>query len=421
MKSVAAIGIILAAVTFVIVVLICVFFYLHVSFVASDRVATPRPKLNIPFLKYFANSLDSHSNFTQLAQKYGRSCKEHDVITLDGFVLKLFHVPGDSRRPVLLMHGFLDSADTFIIRGGDSLVTSLAKAGYDVWAGNFRGNKYSRRHIKLDPDKDTSFWDFSFHEFGIYDLPAVIDFVLLNTGQKSLQAITHSVGGTSFLVMGSERPQYNEKIKTHIALAPLCHMSNIEPPLSMILVAEPFFSVLLAVFGKKEAFGSHSQTASFIGKFCSIGLIGKPICLEGGIFRLTGRDDEEVKSDFLPVIFGHYPAGTSMSNVNHLVQLYLKGKFTQYHDGVFRNLISFIPFFQSEYGLSKVTMKTAIFVASNDKVSTLKDGELLRKDLPNVVDYRVMGRTQFNHIDFVWGENMKEYLFPQIFEVLEKY
>lgn len=52
----------------------------------------------------------------------------------------------------------------------------LADAGYDLWLGNARGNTYSKRHISLRHD-DSRFWDFSFHEMAIYDLPSEIDYI----------------------------------------------------------------------------------------------------------------------------------------------------------------------------------------------------------------------------------------------------
>lgn len=48
---------------------------------------------------------------------------------------------------------------------------------YDVWMLNARGNPYSRRHVWLDPDIDTEYWDFSFAEIGKYDIKASVKFI----------------------------------------------------------------------------------------------------------------------------------------------------------------------------------------------------------------------------------------------------
>ena len=51
--------------------------------------------------------------------------------------------------------------------------------------GNNRGCAYSLEHVSLDPnDKDDEpiYWNFSFEEMGVYDLPAEIDFILEKTG-----------------------------------------------------------------------------------------------------------------------------------------------------------------------------------------------------------------------------------------------
>ena len=62
-------------------------------------------------------------------------------------------------KPIILQHGLLDSSDTWLINDEASAPGFfLANSNYDVWLGNSRGNKHSRRHIKLNPDKDAAFW-----------------------------------------------------------------------------------------------------------------------------------------------------------------------------------------------------------------------------------------------------------------------
>lgn len=138
-------------------------------------------------------------SFYEIVNENGFKFEEHKVTTKDGYILTVFRIPGlqvnddkTGKKPILLQHGILDSADAWIAHYVDTAPAFvLAKSGYDVWLGNSRGNKYSKDHInKRITKKD--YWDFSFETMGTYDLPAVIDYILGVTGQPKLAYIGHS-------------------------------------------------------------------------------------------------------------------------------------------------------------------------------------------------------------------------------------
>lgn len=123
------------------------------------------------------------------------------------------------RSVLFLMHGLCASSPQYIMKPGKSAAYYFGKLGYDVWMGNARGNKYSRNHTSIDPEK-AEFWNFSWHEIGILDLPAMIDYVLSVTRQSTLMYIGHSQGVTSAMVMLTMRPEYNDKINILHAMTP---------------------------------------------------------------------------------------------------------------------------------------------------------------------------------------------------------
>lgn len=108
----------------------------------------------------------------------------------------------------------------------------LADRGHDVWMGNFRGNRFSRNHTTHNPDGWRSrrqFWSFSWHEMGMQDIPAMIDYILAtNTNHEKVHYVGHSQGTTAFFIMASERPEYNSKIYAMNALAPVAFMGNMK-------------------------------------------------------------------------------------------------------------------------------------------------------------------------------------------------
>lgn len=156
--------------------------------------------------------------------------------TTDGNHLTMFRVPyspklnnkSTTKRIVLLMHGASSSSDCFVLNGPEnSIAYILSNAGYDVWLGNCRGNRYSRDNIPS--------WDFTFVEMAMFDLPAMIDYALNLTGETDLHYIAHSQGTTIYFALLSSFPKYNTVIRTAHLLAPAVYMSNMKLPILKVL------------------------------------------------------------------------------------------------------------------------------------------------------------------------------------------
>ncbi|XP_047996211.1 lipase 1-like [Leguminivora glycinivorella] len=364
---------------------------------------------------------DAKLNFTELGAKYGHPVEEYDVVTEDGYILTLFHIPGEIEGPVLLMHGIADSADTFIIRGNLSLVITLADKGYDVWAGNTRGNKYGRRHKYLNPDTDKEFWDFSFHEAGFYDLTATVDYVLESTGEESIRTIGHSQGTTAHFVLLSTRPEYNEKIKGFIALAPVAFLNNVIPPVSTVTKVGPVINAFLKSLGIEELLRDHSAARELIELICSQGIISYALCYILAVSPFAGFDPKRIESDFWEVITGHYPAATSRKSLVHFDQVALGRRFANYEYGPSENFRRYKLLRAPSYNLGEITTKVTLVVGQNDALSRVKDVDILRSLLPGDPKYHLMEPALWNHLDFVWANDMDKYLYPYIFSSLEEF
>ncbi|KAL1458981.1 hypothetical protein WDU94_011000, partial [Cyamophila willieti] len=180
----------------------------------------------------------------QILKTWGYSGEEHIVVTEDGYILSLFRIitptsdtrppPNNDTRtqaPVLFIHGFLASPETFILRGKEDLPLMLADEGFDVWFATLRGTHYGRRHVNLTTE-DQQFWDFTFHEHGYFDLPPMIDHILQVTKTERVSCIGHSMGNAVFMVMLALRPEYNEKVQMFVGIAPYAKVRMAFPPQS---------------------------------------------------------------------------------------------------------------------------------------------------------------------------------------------
>ncbi|EDW45272.1 GM13607 [Drosophila sechellia] len=169
----------------------------------------------------------------RIINKHGYPVETHTVRTADGYILDMFRIPSspnckeDGFKPsVLLQHGLISLADSFLMMGPrNGLPFMLADRCYDVWLSNSRGVRYSQRHIRLKASQD-AFWRFSWHEMGMEDLPAMIDYILSTTSEEALHFVCHSQGCTTLLVLLSMKPEYNRMIKTANMMAPAAFMKH---------------------------------------------------------------------------------------------------------------------------------------------------------------------------------------------------
>lgn len=207
----------------------------------------------------------------------------------------------------------------------------LADQGYDVWMGNARGNTYSRRHVKFNPDgwrwQRKEFWSFSWHEIGVFDLPAMIDYVLVQSEKPNLHYIGHSQGTTAFFVMCSQRPEYNEKIIMMNALAPVAYAKHIKSP--VVRAFTPFLYSLDVNSAVQSFFinfifinsSNLQKLSSLLGVYellpsCELFILGgkaacrdqantQEIC-ENILFLIAGYSSDQLNAVSLPFLFSHH-------------------------------------------------------------------------------------------------------------------
>ncbi|CAH1179210.1 unnamed protein product [Phaedon cochleariae] len=367
-------------------------------------------------------------------ENFGYPVETHEVLTEDGYILGLHRIRhgrgSTSNRtneyPVLINHGMMGSSECFVILGPEkSLGFVLADNGYDVWLENARGSWHSRKHKTLDPDKDRAYWQFSWHEIGVYDIPAIIDYILGVTQKRSLHYIGHSQGATAMFVMGSERPEYNAKVKVAVALAPSALFKNKKNPL-LFLVA-PLVDLLKALveYLKLDEFPPPSLISAEQVRFWAVDLCAQsnsPMKLCKRLISVViSSDISLIDSEAIGNLVSIAIAGFSTKQLLHYIQLLKSGDFEKYDFGWDQNLQIYNSRKPPLYDFSKITSPTALIYSATDELVNEKDVKLLRGFLPNVVDFFKVPYKKFGHNNFIIANNIDIVLNKEVMRVMKDY
>jgi pimeloyl-ACP methyl ester carboxylesterase len=376
------------------------------------------PGSNAHHLQSFkATDPDAFLSFEELCSKYGFSVESHLVTTQDGYILKMFHIgTGQSFSvgiPVLLQHGLLDSADTFIVNSPDKAPGfALARQGFDVWMGNSRGNKYSRSHINYNPDTDSAYWDFSWQEMADFDVPAQVEYVLSQSDYKKLVYIGHSQGSTQMFAHLSEHVSFADKLYCAIMLNPVASVTHQTSDI-LAYCSKPGFTKLARMLGVRE-FLPASNT-NYMAYLCSY----FDLACKGGVYLIA----DELSADHykrLDVIMNHYPSGTSLKNLQHWNQMIqLKAEAIQKYDyGPDTNLKVYSTPTPPQYDLAQIKTKLALFAGSADRLADAFDVAWLLSKLPSEAVVFSKVYLNFGHASFLWGDDFS--YFETVLEVIRK-
>ncbi|XP_044588330.1 lipase 1-like [Cotesia glomerata] len=357
----------------------------------------------------------------QLLERDGYQAETHTVITEDGYILSVHRIPGrENSTPVLLSHGLLMNSAIWLIPGkGKSLAYLLADRGYDVWMSNVRGNDYTS-HVNLTSDT-YEFWDFSFHEMGIYDFPATINYISNITNDKVIM-VGHSLGTTISFVMESERPEMADKVKLIISLGPGILFENQNYNSRIFFMFVEFFGKILR---KSNIFTSTRSLQSPLLKIihtllCELSEEESLFC-QKIYFSVLGPELNQFNNTLLAPILENVPSFSSSKILLHLLQgLYWK-RLAQYDYGEKKNLEIYNSTESPAYNLTRVTSPIALIVSDDDLYAISEDVRALSELLPNVVDKYKVNYKGFTHMDFIWGIDANSLVYDHVIDLIRKF
>ncbi|CCM03015.1 uncharacterized protein FIBRA_05132 [Fibroporia radiculosa] len=369
-------------------------------------------------------------DFDHLCDIFGYTFEEHVVMTKDGYLLGLHRLPfrrGETRegrgrstgKPVVyLHHGLLMNSEVWICLTDPrrSVAFALVERGFDVWLGNNRGNKYSRKSIHHNPNA-TRFWDYSIDDFAWHDIPDSIEYILHVTKEESLSYVGFSQGTAQAFAALSIHPQLNDKVNAFIALAPAMSPAGLSAPIvDGLMKASP--TLLFLIFGRKAILSSVPAWTSMLYPpvFCEI--------ITHSLRFLFSWKSDNISALQKLAAYSHLYSYASVKSVVHWFQIMRNAKFQMYDDAVQR--VIRVPRTAHRHRPSGVTSYAPARFPTRNIVSPIV---LLYGDHDSLVDIDVMLRELpahtvarclegYEHLDVLWGENIHRDVIPHVLEAL---
>lgn len=392
-----------------------------------NRLSSSKSKKARSRKKTISTSIATCSDFTELCGLWGYYAEEHIVQTKDGYLLGVHRLPfrkGEEqlgirvnassdyvRKPVVyLHHGLLMNSEVWVCMTEEErcLPFALANQGYDVWLGNNRGNKYSKKSTKCSPSS-LRFWNFSIDDFAFHDIPDTIEYILKATAQPSLSYIGFSQGTAQAFATLAIHPDLNEKVNLFIALAPAMSPAGLSNGIVDALVkTSP--DLLFLAFGRKSILSSATMWQSILYPPIFVRLIDTSLAF------LFGWYSKNISAHQKLAAYPHLYSFTSTKSVVHWFQIIRNKSFQMYDDdssGKFSITATNRYYKPAKFPTRNIKTPIVLVYGGSD---SLVDIRVMLRELPRHTIASEIAH--YEHLDFLWAQDVDKLVFPHVFEAL---
>lgn len=329
--------------------------------------------------------------------------------TQDGLALNVVNVRGGkdpTRSPVMLVHGAGVRGNIFNAPVDRTIIDELIDAGYDVWLENWRASI------------DFPLVDWTLDQAANYDHPAAVETVLRETGAKTMKAIIHCQGSTSFAMsaLAGLVPQVETIVTNAVSLHPVVpRWSRVK-----LLIFVPILARLMR--SMNPGWGDDTPA-------------GWPRVLEY-LVKATHHECDNTACRLVSFTYGAgFPALWMHENINEETHLkFIQAEFGHVPLSFFRhiracekagNLVSLETYgrLPRDYAAAppRTDARWAFFAGENNKCflaeSQRKTFAWFDKHAPGKHSLDVI--PGYSHLDIFMGENSARDVFPRMLRALE--
>jgi len=392
--------------------------------ITGQRFTAELPKAQRDY-RALVERVRSAVDFEELCKIWGYVPEEHVVQTKDGYLLAVHRIPckkGERKtrpgtttgKPVIYMHhGLLMNSEIWVCLTAEErcLPFVLAEAGYDVWLGNNRGNKYSRKTAHMGNVHTDNFWDYSIDEFCLFDIPDSIHYVLKATKAEKLSYIGFSQGTAQAFAALSVHPDLNEVVDIFVALAPAMAPPGLASPIvDALMKASP--SLMYLFFGRRAILSS----ATFWQSILYPPIFVKAIDI--GLQLLFNWQSRNITQSQKIAAYAHLYSFTSVKSVVHWFQIMRNQKFQMYDEdfeGPSMSLSRRSFFHPARFPTRNIVTPIVLLYGMSD---SLVDINVMLSELPeHTVAIGIPGH---EHVDMIWAEDVHELVIPRVLDALKE-